>query len=64
MTSSDRVTASHATHSARRWARALYLAAFDEQPVDVTTSARAPRARGLRAADAGKLWGRHTRRRP
>ena len=42
MTPSDRATASHATHSARRWARALYLAAFDEQPVEVTTSARAP----------------------
>jgi hypothetical protein len=42
MTSSDLSTASHATHSARRWARALYLAAFDEQPNEVTTSSRAP----------------------
>lgn len=42
MTSSDRATASHANHSARRWARALYFAAFDEQPDEVTTSARAP----------------------
>lgn len=42
MTSSDRATANHATHSARRWARALYFAAFDEHPHEVTTSARPP----------------------
>ena len=40
MTSSDLSTASHANHAARRWARALYFAAFDEQPNEVTTSSR------------------------
>ena len=42
MTLSDLGTASHASHSARRWARALYLAAFDEPPDEVTTSQHAP----------------------
>ncbi len=42
MTSNDLSTASHATHSARRWARALYRSAFDEHPEEVTTSARTP----------------------
>jgi hypothetical protein len=42
MTSNDLSAVSHATISARRWARALYLAAFDEQPDEVTTSQRAP----------------------
>ncbi len=42
MTSNDLSAASHATTSARRWARALYLAAFDEQPDEVTTSPSAP----------------------
>ena len=42
MTSNDLSAASHATNSARRWARALYFAAFDEQPDEVTTSPSAP----------------------